>query len=289
MRTGTPGRGVVGGAGVPWERPLTVGACTYGYLWDVPLAEAVRRIAALGFRYFELMTTAPHCWPRGWSGADRAAFRRHYEGCGLRMSSLNPTFLDLNLASPNPGIREETVRQLRETVELAHDLGAAMVLVTAGKKHPLIAPDPEYLWGIVKEGLETILTDCDRFGVVLGLENGWTVIDRAEQMVRMGRELGPARLGLVYDVANAFMVEPVEQGLALVRDDLAMVQLSDTDPPRWGHDRIGSGRIDFAAVTRKVREIGFAGPTIMEIVDRARPDESNRVSLERLQALGWSV
>ena len=274
---------------IAWDRPLTVGACTYGYLWDVPLAEAVERIAALGFRYFELMTTVPHCWPRGWSAAERRDFRRRYEACGLRMSSVNPTFLDLNLASPNPGIRDETVAQLRETIELAHDIGAPMMLVTAGKKHPLIAPDPEYLWDLVKRGLERLLVDCERFDVTLGLENGWTVIDRATQMVRMVGELPHPKLRLVYDVANAAMVEPVLDGLERVTPHLAMVQLSDTREARWGHDRIGTGMIDFAAVTRKVREIGFTGPSIMEIVDRQTPDDSNRVSLERLVALGWTV
>jgi sugar phosphate isomerase/epimerase len=276
-------------ASAPWSQPLTVGACTYGWLWDAPLDEAVRRIARLGCRYFELMTTAPHCWPRGWSAADRQRFRRLYEACGLRMSSVNPTFLDLNLASPNPGFREETVRQLRETLELAHDIGAPMMLVTAGKKHPLIAPDDRWLWEVVRQGLETLLPDCRRLGVVLGLENGWTVIDRAEQMVRMAREVDDPWLGLVYDVANAWMVEPVVEGLERVREDLVMVQLSDTDPPRWGHDRIGSGAVDFAAVTAKVRAMGFCGPTIMEIVDRRAAEESNRVSLERLRALGWTA
>jgi sugar phosphate isomerase/epimerase len=273
----------------PWETPLTVGACTYGYLWDLPLADTVRRIAGMGFRYFELMTTAPHCWPRGWTASDRRDFRRLYESCGLRMSSVNPTFLDLNLASPNPGIREETVRQLRETIELARDIGAPMMLVTAGKKHPLIAPDPPYLWDLVRRGLDTLLADGERLGVTVGLENGWTVIDRAEQMARMADELAHPRLQLVYDVANGAMVEPVLESLERVRPRLAMVQLSDTREAKWGHDRIGTGMVDFAAVTRKVREIGFAGPSIMEIVDRDAPDESNRASLERLQALGWTV
>jgi sugar phosphate isomerase/epimerase len=273
----------------PWDRPLTVGACTYGYLWDLALPQAVEHLAALGFRYFELMTTPPHCWPRGWSAAQRRDYRRHYEACGLVMSSVNPTFLDLNLASPNPGIREETVTQLRETLALAHDVGAPMMLVTAGKQHPLIAPDPGYLWDLVAQGLEALLVDCERLDVTLGLENGWTVIDRAEQMVRIVAELRHPRLRLVYDVANGAMVEPVLDGLERTAPHLAMVQLSDTREARWGHDRIGTGMIDFAAVTRKVREIGFTGPAIMEIVDRQAPDESNRVSLECLTALGWSV
>ncbi len=77
--------------------------------------------------------------------------------------------------------------------------------------------------------------------------------------------------------------------LVQVARDLALLHLSDTDNKAWGHNQIGTGAIDFAAVTEQVKRIGYAGPTIMEIVDRQTPDESNPISLERLRALGWTT
>ena len=269
--------------------PLNVGACTYSWLWDLPLQDAVRRIADMGFKYFELMSAPPHCWPRDWSAADRTAFRRLYESLGLHLSSVNPTYLDLNMASPNPGIREETIRQLRETIQLAHDLGAGIVVAAGGRKHVLIAPDQSYVWNLVKVGLESLLPDCERLGVTFGLENGYNVTHTAELMVKMCRDLPQPKLKLVYDVANATMVESPLDGLEMVAKDLALLHLSDTNDKVWGHDRIGTGVIDFAAVTEKVKKISYVGPTIMEVVDRRRPDESNRVSLEKLRGLGWTT
>ena len=114
---------------------MTIGACTYSWLWDAPLTDAVRRIADMGFRYFELMSHFPHCWPRDWTTADRKAFRQLVESLGLRISSVNPTFLDINIASPNPGIRDESIRQLRETIQLAHEIGAGIVVAPAGRRH----------------------------------------------------------------------------------------------------------------------------------------------------------
>jgi sugar phosphate isomerase/epimerase len=105
----------------------------------------------------------------------------------------------------------------------------------------------------------------------------------------MCQELSHPKLKLVYDVANATMVESPLDGLELVVKDLALLHFSDTDDKVWGHNRIGTGVVDFAAVTDKVKKIGYAGLTIMEIVDRRTPDESNRVSLQRLQALGWTT
>jgi sugar phosphate isomerase/epimerase len=267
--------------------PLTVGACTYSWLWSHPLEHAVRRIADLGFRYFEFMTTPPHCWPRDWSAEDRRAFRTLYESCGLELVSVNPTYLDLNLASPNPGFREESITQLRETIQLAHDIGAGIVVVPAGRKHGLLAPHQTYLRMLVKTAVEALLVDCEKLGVRFGLENAYTVIHTAEQMVAMCRELSHPGLTLVYDVANATMVESPLDGLDVVAGDLGLLHVSDTDDKVWGHARLGTGVIDFAAVTAKVKTIGYAGPTILEIVDGQAPDESNRASLESLRTMGW--
>jgi len=269
--------------------PLSIGACTYSWLWDLPLQDTVRRIADLGFHYFELMSHVPHCWPRGWSNEDRKVFRQLVESLGLRISSVNPTFLDINIASPNPGIREESIRQLRETIQLAHEIGAEIVVAPAGRKHLLLAPAQSYLWELVKEALETLLADCERLGVTFGLENAYNVLPTAPMLVQICRELRHPKLKLAYDVANATMVESPLDGLEVVAPYLALLHFSDTDPKKWGHDRIGTGTVDFAAVTAKVRALGYEGPTIMEIVDREMPEESNRVSLERLRALGWTT
>lgn len=268
---------------------LTVGACTYSWLWDLPLDQAVHRIADMGFKYFELMSAPPHCWPRGWSQAERAGFRKLYESLGLQVTSVNPTYLDINMASPNHGIRDESIKQLRENVQLAHDIGAGVVIAPGGRKHTLIAPDQAYVWGLVKGALESLLPDCERLGVTFGLENGYNVTHTAELMVRMCRELPHPRLKLVFDLANATMVESPLDALEVVAPHMAILHMSDTNDKVWGHDRIGTGVIDWAAVTAKVRKIGWTGPTIVEIVDRKAPDESNRISLARLQELGWTV
>jgi hypothetical protein len=155
-RSCSPRLGLILG-GRRMSHATTVGACTYSWLWDRPLPDAVHRIADMGFKYFELMSAPPHCWPRAWSAAERAAFRRLYESLGLRLTSVNPTYLDINMASPNPGIRDESIRQLRENVQLAHDLGAGVVVAPGGRKHVLIAPDQSYVWALVKGALESLL------------------------------------------------------------------------------------------------------------------------------------
>ena len=268
---------------------LTVGAATYAWLWDRPLADAIDRIVDLGFRHFEIMTAPPHVWPRGMDPAARRALRRHYERRGLTLTSLNPTFLDLNLVSPNPGIREETLRQFREQFELAADLGAGLVVITVGKKHPLIAPDFEVFWRLAVEGAKQILPLCERTGVIFGVENGWTVFTHAKHCADFVAELRHERLKIVFDVANAAIVnESPVAGLEAVKDHLALIHLSDTDDKTWGHNPVGTGMIDFSAVAARLSAIGYTGVSILEVVTRQEPERHFRESLDRLRAHGWA-
>ncbi len=268
---------------------LTVGAATYAWLWDRPLEYAIEQIAALGFRHFEIMTAPPHVWPRSMDAAARRALRRRYEQLGLTLTSLNPTFLDLNMVSPNPGIREETLRQFHEQFELAADLGAGLVMITVGKKHPLLAPDFEFFWRQAVDGAKQVLPICEKLGVTFGVENGWTVFTHAKHCADFVAEIRHPSLKIVFDVANATIAnESPLAGLETVKDDLALVHLSDTDDKTWGHNPVGTGMIDFASVASKLNAMGYQGVSILEVVIRQEPERHFRESLEHLRAHGWT-
>lgn len=76
----------------------------------------------------EIMCEPPHAWPAPvpWEHG--------------RVFSLHTPILGINIASTNPGIREESVRQVLETIEEATRLGAGGVVV-----HPGIPPYQEVL------------------------------------------------------------------------------------------------------------------------------------------------
>jgi sugar phosphate isomerase/epimerase len=76
----------------------------------------------------EIMCEPPHAWPPpvAWEYG--------------RVLSLHTPILGINIASTNPGIREESVRQVLETIDEAARLGADGVVV-----HPGIPPFKEVL------------------------------------------------------------------------------------------------------------------------------------------------
>lgn len=270
---------------------LKLGTTQYTYLWSYSLKDSLKRIKAFGFHYIELMTAPPHFWPRQLDKNERKNLRKWIEQLGLELVAINPTFLDINLASPNPGIREESQRQIKEQISLCHDLGAKIIVVIIGKRHPLIAPPIETTWKkYAKDCVLECLEYAEKKKVIFGLENGPSLfIDRTDLMLWILKQVKNPWLKCVFDVANASLIEPIIPGLERIKEHLVHIHLSDTDGIKWTHSTIGKGIIDFSSISNALRKIQFSGVSILETTEMENPDEGIMKSLEKLIPLGWQI
>jgi sugar phosphate isomerase/epimerase len=103
---------------------LPLAGCTFGWLHQAPLADALRELAARDVRAVELTTAPPHLFTRHFGRYERKDLARFLRGLGIQVVSVNPSYADINLVSTNPEIREISERQLAAEIELAADLGA---------------------------------------------------------------------------------------------------------------------------------------------------------------------
>lgn len=189
--------------------------------------------------------------------------------------------------SLNPAVRAASVAEIEENIRLAADLGTSVVVVSAGRRHPLIPSPFNDAFDLAVETLGRLARLGEQLGVVLGLENVPALfIEGAEQLVRVVSAVGSPSCRVVYDVANAFLVEDPAAGLLTVADHLVLVHLCDTPKDRWAHLPIGMGEVDFPAVARAVRTINYDGVLMLETTYPEDPDGGIRVSLEALSLLG---
>ncbi|MDA8359076.1 MAG: sugar phosphate isomerase/epimerase [Actinomycetota bacterium] len=270
------------------DRPL--GAATYTFLYEGSLEQALRSLAEEGIGMIELTVAPPHVDGCTMPTEDCRRLRRVLRELGLHAVSLNPTYLDLNLVSLNTRFRQESTRQLEEALRLCHDLEIGMLVLFAGRRHPL-APAPRALVEpVLLEQLAHLCDVAEPLGVTIGLENGPTlVLDRGAEVADACRALGRRGLRAVIDVANAQMVEEPARALAAAAPYLALVHLSDTTRARWAHAPIGEGDVDFGAVAAVLESLGYRGPSIMEIVDLACPLQAMVTSAALLARLGWGT
>jgi L-ribulose-5-phosphate 3-epimerase len=267
-----------------------LGAATYGFLYSHSLPDALRALAEAGVHDVELTGAAPHVEDGVLAPRDAAALRRLVGELGVRLVSLNPTYLDLNLASLNRGIREESVRQLLAALRLCHDLEAERLVLFGGRRHVLLPAPMERVEPVLLDGLATLAAEAERLGVTIGLENGPTLLlERGRDVARVLETVGHPRLRAVFDVANAWMVEEPAAGIEPLLDRLCLLHLSDTTRARWAHAPVGEGTVPFAAFAERLALAGGDEPSILEVIEMGDPLGGIRRSIDRLEPLGWAT
>jgi L-ribulose-5-phosphate 3-epimerase len=269
--------------------PLRIGVNTMSFMWRTPASEALEALARRGYRRFEVMAQPPHLNPMMERG-EVVAFRRFLRDAGLTVETINVPSLDQNLASASPEMRDYTVQLFERLIGIAETIGAAGVVTVTGRVNPLIAPARRDLESWFSEAFARVLRAAKASGVCLWLENiPMGVYPRADQLIAFADSIDSPVVGICYDIANAhFIGEDVVAGLGRVRSRLGIVHLSDTGREAWRHDPVGQGSCDFAGFGAALREIGYAGTSMLEIV--ADPPVQHIVaSHRRLAEWGWAA
>lgn len=258
------------------------GGSTFSFMWREPALGALRKLRALGLNDFDVILAPGHCWPGEQSTRDLAAALRAED---IRIESTNLPAIDLNLASCIPEIRAQGVALYTRALELSAELGGRAVVVVPGRVSALFPPPQEASEGWLRESLECLLAVAEQLGQTLYIESHpQTPIPTVAAIERFLAKLPHPRLKVAYDVANAeFVAEDQPAALRRLAPRLGQVHLSDGTRTRWRHDRVGLGTVDFARILRTLKEIGFAGVSVLEIIS-ASPLEDFSASLRALEA-----
>lgn len=269
--------------------PQKLACATFSYLYVCSLDDALRRLGNIGFREIELTVCLPHVWPRTMDQADRSAMRRLFDKHDLTPCLLNQRFNDVNIASINPGIREETIQEVKDDIDLAADLGAPLVIIVPGKPTPLFSPPEDEIWRLAREGVERCVEHGARRGVTCVLENvGYSLCPRGRDLRRMAEEVGSEYCKVHYDAANANLFESPAEAIREIGPWLGAIHLSDNDGKVWSHSPIGEGNMDFTAIFQALQDVSFQGPSILEINVYEDADGAMRKGLARLKEIGWA-
>jgi sugar phosphate isomerase/epimerase len=268
---------------------LPLAGSTFGYLHHRSLSEALDDLARNGLTSIELTPAPPHLHPPALGAYDRRTLRRRLERLGLTCLSVNPSFADINLISTNPEFRELSLAQIESGLELAEDLEAPFHVVVPGRRHALAPAPAEDARAVLLAGLERLLRAAERHGVTLALENSpYGFLGSSDDLVGLSNDIGYPRLRLCYDVANGLAQEDPAAGVRAIGERLGLAHVSDTPRAPWRHTSPGRGEVDFAAFAAALRDVGYAEPTVYELVDEEDPAPRLADDLLALEAHGWT-
>ena len=272
--------------------------------------EAMERAKALGYECMEICLTADQQPGRSAGGvtdaldisgyfnpllhehageAEFTALRALSEEVGMPLSSVGG-IVSFSIY-PLTAREEETARKsmdaVRRMLDGAQAVGASAALVIPG----MLTPDMGYQEGydLAQERL-ALLADYAP-GVCLMIENVWNnMLYSPLEMARFVDETGRANLGICFDIANARRFGYPEQWIRTLGKRIREFHCKDY---RMSVDNINGftnlldGDVNYPAVMEAIRETGFDGDLMVELIPPAHflVDQTLRHARETLETL----
>src|SRR5262249_35359993 len=159
-------------------------------------AEAVRRLAAIGYRGVEIMADVPHAWPAGLLDEQKRAIRQTLADQQLAISNINAFMMNAigdtrqrywhpSWIEPDRYYRQIRIDHTRRSLTLARELGALCIPTEPGG--PV---EPGTSWSaalqLFVEGLKPVAEHAEGEGVLLLIEpEPGLLIERADQFLEL--------------------------------------------------------------------------------------------------------
>jgi sugar phosphate isomerase/epimerase len=272
---------------------LAVAASTFPFLYSDSGLDALKRLRGLGFDKFEMMIFPPHCWPVEMDASARGAIRSWLDGEGGAITSFCIPLLDNNPNGVDRLMRRYTLDRYREAIDLAAEWGCPWVVAIPGPVNSLINPPYDWMRNWFIEGVRELLDHAKGTGVGILLENvPFTYLPTAADMKAVAEDIGP-EVGINYDVCNgAFIKEDPAEAIRMLGSMVRNVHISDSGYDEFKHEKLGTGIVDPAPVAAALKEIGYQGVTVLEIIadalDPKNDPEADIVASRRILAeAGW--
>jgi len=245
--------------------PIGINSLPFWFAGGGSVEASLPVLAELGFASVEIWTD--HLW---WTGEDPARLASKLESYGLRSTVHCPAW-EVNFTSPNRGIREESLRQMFESIEHAQALGADLLVVHPGRLGgPVLSQ--ERFWKLQSEAWDRLVAHADRCNVVLTAENMEVsskrhVVKTAEDIHRIVGRFPAGKLGVTFDTSHMGDTEGCLAFIAAGLDEITHVHLSDAQTMHSGEVRyhlpLGEGQIDFQRVLEALLP-GYRGVLSLE-------------------------
>ncbi|WEZ84456.1 sugar phosphate isomerase/epimerase [Rhizobium sp. 32-5/1] len=191
---------------------------------------------------------------------------------GVEIVAVSGTY---NMIHPDLAIREAGHRRLAVLAKRCAAMSTGLITLCTGTRDPQdqwkAHPDnnsPE-AWRDLLEAMGTAVEIAEGFDVALGIEPELAnVVNSAAKARRLIDEMKSPRIRIVFDPANLFEVETMEEQRTIVSSAIdllgdCIIMAHAKDRTKDGHfATAGKGVLDYSLYLRKLAEIDFDGSLI---------------------------
>ena len=271
---------------------------TNAYL-NYSFAEAVTRLARLGYAGVEIMADVPHAWPAYLPDEQKQAIRDALAKNHLAISNINAFMMNAvndrrqrywhpSWIEPDPHYRRVRIDHTCRALTLARELGARCITTEPGG--PV---EKGGSWSaalkLFLESLKPAIETAEREGVLLLIEpEPGLLIETADQFLEFIQHISSPAVGLNFDIGHAYCVgDDPPNAIRRLAPYIRHFHLEDIAATRVHHHLVpGEGAIDFAATLRAISDINYDGWITIELYPYVDdPDAAARTALHRIRAL----
>jgi sugar phosphate isomerase/epimerase len=277
---------------------MKIAFSTNAYL-NFSFAEAVTRLAGIGYAGIEIMADVPHAWPACLLEEQKKAIRDVLVKNGLGISNVNAFMMNAisdarqrywhpSWIEPERHYRQIRIDHTMRALTLAKQLGSPCITTEPGG--PV---EPGASWSaalkLFVEMLKPVIAHAEKEGVLLLIEpEPGLLIETADQFLELMKHIDSPAVGLNFDIGHFYCVGddpgPTVHRLAPY---IRHFHLEDIAATRVHHHLIpGEGAIDFKATIRAIRAIGYNGWVTIELYPYVDdPDTAARTALHRVKTI----
>lgn len=270
---------------------------TNAYL-NYSFADAVTRLAGIGYRGVEIMADVPHAWPAYLLPEQKHALRNALAQNRLAISNVNAFMMHAvndyrqkywhpSWIEPDASYRRVRIDHTKRALSLAKDLGATCITTEPGG--PLEGRPWRECLALFIEMLKPVVEHAEKEEILLLVEpEPDLLIETADQYLEFAGKLSSPFLGLNFDIGHSFCVkDDPASTIRRLGQLIRHVHLEDIAATRVHQHLIpGEGVIDFAATLAALKDIGYEGWVTIELYTcHENPDHAAKIGRERVLAI----
>jgi hexulose-6-phosphate isomerase len=252
---------------------------------SVPLSEFVRQSADAGYEVVELcMLREGDLTPQS-SDARLKAIVDSVESAGMKAVSMTHGQCTGNLLESGE-LQRASIDETCAGLEAAAKMGIGCTLHTMGRLNPSLYYDDAY--NNAQASLREIAKTAERVGVSLAVEFVWNgFLFSPLEMRRFLDEIGSDKIGFYFDPGNMAVFQFPHHWVRIVGPHLKMVHLKDWkgNALNGGWPPLLEGDVDYVAMNRELRALGYDGPMISEVPPSDAPLEATAEAIRKIIAM----
>ncbi len=189
-------------------------------------------------------------------------------------TSIHAPLSDINIASLNESIRKASVKEVKDSIDMASKIDSSVLVVHPGRIAFLFREFKDLIMGKCVESLEECVKDADENGIKICVENmpdmEGMICKGLHELDDLTQKVGAS---MTLDVGHAHnMGISIEDMLKY--PNIGHLHLSDNDGSFDDHDALGSKNLDFESLINGLKNNKFNGICVIEVKQKEEIVES---------------